>query len=370
VFRRGVPALTVLLAASALAFPAGASALVKGFWGPSDRDSMTRVYKNLGVKLYQTQLRWAEIAPNRPANPRNPSDPAYRWPKSVDDAVLNAKLCLCGMNVGLMVLSSPNWANGNRGYWGAPNPGAYANFMYAASKKYPDVRLWMIWGEPARKANWQPLTPQSEKDANAGKPLTSAQKKAPRAYAAVLDAAYGALKQANGQNKVIGGNTFSWGSIRPVQFVKNMRFGSNNAKPRVDMYGHNPFTNRKPNLANKPYCGTEKAGCADYSDLDWFNRVVDSNLGRPGHSHVQLFLSEWTVPTRPRDSEFPFYVSPATQAQWIAAGFRVAKAVNAYAFGWIHLYDEPPYPNRRSISGGLVDHKGVGKPGYYAFQKG
>ena len=365
--RRGVAALATALALSALAFPTNASALVKAFWGPSNADAF-RVYSNLGVKIFQMQLRWAEIAPTRPAHARDPHDPAYHWPAEVGKAVgrANSK----GIRFALMVLSSPNWANGGRGYWGAPSPNAYADFMYAASKKYPGVRLWMVWGEPARHANWQPLTPQPGKDANAGKPLTSAQKKAPRAYAAVLDAAYGALKQANGQNKVIGGNTFSWGDIRPAQFVKNMRFGSSNKKPRLDMYGHNPFTNRKPNLANKPFCGTEKAGCADFSDLDWFNRVVDNNLGRSGHQHVQLYLSEWSVPTRPRDSEFPYYVSPPTQAQWITAAFRVAKAVNAYTFGWIHLYDEPPRPNRRSISGGLVDYRGIGKPGYTAFQKG
>jgi hypothetical protein len=275
------------------------------------------------------------------------------------------------MKVLLMIASSPGWANGGKpGRWAPKNPKDFAGFAYAASKRYPNVHLWMVWGEPSRAPNFQPLTRQSDADANAGNRLSAKQARGPRTYARMLDAAYGQLKSASKRNLVIGGNTFSWGDIRPVQWVRNMRFGSKNRRPRLDLYGHNPFTNRKPDLSNPPFCGSRQAGCADFSDLDWFGRVVDENLGTSKKRHIPLFLSEFTLPTAPHDREFPFYVSPSQQASWIRAGFKVSRAVGAYGFGWVHLQDEPPGGHAKRSSGGLLDYRGKRKPGYSAFKKG
>jgi hypothetical protein len=375
--RRRLTGLAILFAVAGLSLAAApsSSAVYKAFWGPTKQpngSSAFPIYKDLGVNIYQAYIRWDVVAPIRPANPRNHLDPAYRWPADLAYAVQQAKQYK--MRVALMVLYSPSWANGGRAaQWAPKNPNDYADFMYAASKHYPDIHLYMVWGEPSRKGNWQPLTPQPDSRANAGKPLNKAEAQAPRIYASILDATYVQLKSASKQNLVIGGNTFSWGDIRPVQYVKNMRFGPKNQKPRLDFYGQNPFTNRKPDLKrNKPFCGTQAAGCADFSDLNWFGKVVDQNLGTKTHAHVPLFVSEWTVPTRKDDSEFPFYVSPATQASWISAAFGVARSVNAYAFGWVHLYDEAPdpYGGRKVISGGLLYSGGTKKPGYAAFKKG
>jgi hypothetical protein len=359
--------------------PSSSAAPLKGFWGPTRQlngSSAFPIYKDLGVNIYQIFMRWDVIAPIRPANPRNHLDPAYNWNATgqpdVAYAVQQAKQYK--MQVALMVLYSPRWANGNRAaQWAPKNPKDYADFMYAVAKHYPYIHLYMIWGEPSRTGNFQPLTTQPDSRANAGKPLNKAEAQGPRVYASIVDAAYGQLKAASSKNLVIAGNTFSWGDIRPGQFVKNMRFGPKNQKPRLDFYGQNPFTNRKPDLnRNKPFCGTQAAGCADFSDLNWFGKLVDQNLGTKTHKHVPLFISEWTVPTRKSDSEFPYYVSPATQASWLSAAFSVARSVNAYAFGWVHLYDEAPdpYGGRKTISGGLLYSDGAKKPGYATFKKG
>jgi hypothetical protein len=365
----------VVLAAAALAFAPSASATVlKGFWGPAQVSGVSQfpIYRDLGVSLFQMQFRWDIAAPNRPANARNPNDPAYHWPADVQYAIGQAKAN--HMQVAVLVLFTPRWANGGKSpQWTPKNPKDYGNFVYAASKHFPTVHHWLIWGEPSRSPNFQPETPQPDSRANAGKPLTKAEARAPRIYASIVDAAYGELKKASSKNVVIGGNTFSWGAegIRPVPWVQNMRFGSKNTRPRLDYYGHNPFTNRQPQLNHyKPFCGSQKAGCADFSDLNWFGKVVDKNLGRKTHKHVPLFLSEFTVPTAPHDSEFPFYVSPSGQASWITAGFKVARTVGASGFGWVHLYDDAPDPYVRTSSGGLIKHTGVKKPGYFAFRKG
>jgi hypothetical protein len=369
-----VAALALVVLTLALAPPASAK-VVKAFWGPPTGFSN---YRELGVGVYQMVLNWNQVAAiRRPSNARNPSDTAYQWPASIDAALAQANSA--HIQILLMPIYTPGWANGGRQYMWAPKKVKdYADFVYAASKRYPKVRLWMIWGEPSRQPNFQPLTPQPDSRAAAGKPLTKGEAQGPRIYASMLDAAYGALKSLTTKNLVIGGNTFSWGAqgIRPVQYVENMRFGSKNARPRLDFYGHNPFTSRKPDLSNKPFCfdqqgkRSQKAGCADFSDLKWFNKVVDKNLGSKKHPHLPLFLSEFTIPTAPHDSEFPFYVTPPDQAKWITAGFAVSRSVGAYAFGWVHLQDDPPQTYVRTITGGLIYSDGIKKPGYAAFRKG
>ena len=43
--------------------------------------------------------------------------------------------------------------------WAPHNPQDYANFAIAAARRYPSVHLWMIWGEPSRAPDFEPLTP-------------------------------------------------------------------------------------------------------------------------------------------------------------------------------------------------------------------
>lgn len=130
----------------------------------------------------------------------------------------------------------------------------------------------------------------------------------------------------------------------------------------MDLYGHNPFTRREPVLRRRPL-GRDYA---DFSQLEGLQATVTRYLGKPRRKWVRLFLSEFTIPTARGDSEFSFFFSPRTQARWITRGFKVARQVRAYGFGWIHLYDDPGRP----IFGGLIDSRGVKKPGYFAFKRG
>ncbi len=141
-----------------------------------------------------------------------------------------------------MVKSTPDWANGGQGVLVAPNdPKDYADFMFAASRRYPSVKRWMIWGEPNYGYNFQPMPPNS--------PV------GPRLYAQVLDAAYGALKDADKNNIVIGGMTLnSLRNIPTPDFIRYLRLGTGKKArpPRVDWWGHNPFEARYPNIALNP----------------------------------------------------------------------------------------------------------------------
>ncbi len=329
---------------------------VKAMWGPYLRNgvSLFPAYRELGVTIYQDDLRWNEIAPHRPRHPRSPSDPAYRWPTEVTNAVREAQQY--HMGVALQIIYSPHWANGNKPpQWATFNPQSYANFAIAASRRYPSVHLWMIWGEPDRSHNFRPLTP-----ARPYIPLNARQRIAPHLYSRILDAAYAALKSVNPANLVIGGMTDTAASISPEQWIENMRL-PNGTPPRLDLYGHNPFNIRAPDLSNPP----SGFGQIDFSDLGRLTELVDSNLGRPQNPHPRLFLSEWTVPTR-ADGEFNFHVEQRVQAAWITDGLNIARAdPSIYALGWIHLYDELP-----QAAGGLIEADGRKKLGYFAWKDG
>jgi hypothetical protein len=351
-------ALAALLAACvSFASTADASAdAVKAIWGPAFRGGVSQfpVYRELGVKIYEDDLRWNSIARRRPRNPLDPSDPAYVWPAEVDSSVGEAGRY--GMRVALEIIGSPRWANGGKPpQWAPRSPRDFADFAAAAAKHYRSVHLWMIWGEPSRSRNFRPLTP-----ARPYRPLNARQQIAPHRYARLLDGAFGALKALSGANLVIGGMTDAAASISPAQWIENMRL-PNGRPPRLDLYGHNPFSIRAPNLSNPPSSG----GQIDFSDLGRLADLVSRNLGRPENPHPRLFLSEWTIPTAV-DSEFNYHVDPAVQAGWISDGLAIAaRTPRIYALGWIHLFDEPP----RS-AGGLIEADGTKKPGFFAWQNG
>ena len=346
---------TCAVAAWVVPSSAGAAA-VKAMWGPAVVNGVSQfpVYRDLGVKIYEASLNWSAIATRRPLQARDPLDPAYVWPAEVDMAVAEAQAN--GIRVALQLVNAPGWANGGRPpMWAPHRPADFADFAAAAARRYPGVHLWMIWGEPSRQPDFQPLTP-----APAFARLNASQKGAPHRYARLLDAAYGTLKRASSRNLVIGGMTYTSGDISTEQWIENLRL-PNGKPPRIDLYGHNPFSFRTPNLANPPSAGQQ----IDFSDLRRLAGVIDRNLGRPGNRHPRLFLSEWTIPTFV-DTEFDYFTTPQVQAQWITAGLGIARHWSRiYAVGWIHLYDDPPV-----TGGGLIGADGTKKPGYYAWRAG
>jgi hypothetical protein len=334
----------------------------KAIWGPVTVNGRSAfpMYRDLGVGIFQTGLNWAAVAPTRPHHARDPGDGAYRWPADLDYAI--AQAARYRMRILLQVSRAPTWANGGRAENDPPRDvGDWARFMTAAARRYPSVHLWMIWGEPNGLPNNGSLVPAPH---NALR-LTPEQAAAPHRYARMLDASYGALKRVSRRNLVIGGNTFSGGDIPSRLWIRNLQLPGGRA-PRMDLYGHNPFSARAPNLANPamdPSVG-KPAWIVDFSDLGRLSRLVDTKLAR-GHK-IRLFLSEWMIPTGV-DSELNFHTTRAVQARWIRAGWRIVRRSSfIYALGWIHLFDDPP---GGSMSG-LLDAEGRPKPGYFAFRAG
>ena len=347
--RRILAALVVALGLSAGHGAPPAEAALKAMWGPStlpDGSSAFPVYKQLGVQVLQHQLSWREVATRRPANLRDPADPAYVWPTSLDQAVAEGDRN--GIRSMLMVKRTPDWANGNQGeQWAPTRLRDYADFMVAAARHYRSVRYWMVWGEPTRGDSFKPMPPNSPRG--------------PRIYARMLDQSYGALKRVRKSIVVIGGNTWTVGVVSPPKFIRWMKL-PNGKRPRLDWFGHNPFAVRSPRLSRKPYSG----GVRDISDVDTLHKEVNRVYPK---RKPKLWLSEFTVSALRANRAFTFFVKTnEEQAKWVGAAYRIACRTRHIAgLGWYTLLDDPGAPG--SLTSGLLDSAGRPKPDFYAYRK-
>jgi hypothetical protein len=300
------------------------------------------------VQVLQLQLSWASVAHARPNEASNPADPAYAWPASLDTAVNEAGHY--GIALALMVKETPRWANGEQKPSWAPNePGDYAAFLQAVSRRYPSIRYWMIWGEVTRPGNFNPMPPNS--------PV------GPQRYAALLDDAYGALKAINPANTVIGGMTYTLGAVSEPEYLRDLRL-PDGAPPRMDLYGDNPYSTRYPNLAEQPYSEDVR----DINDID----TLDGELMRDyaGHGPTpKLWLSEFSISSDAPSRAFDFYVSQPVQAKWVTAAYKLADSVSYVAgLGWYELLDEPAGVPER-LTEGLMNANGTPKPSFFAYAK-
>ena len=328
--------------------PAPTLAAEKALWGPTtlpDGSSAFDLYDELAIDTLQLSLSWAAVAPTRPAVPTDSGDPAYRWPAELFVAATEA--ARRGIRLSLMVSKTPGWANGGRSpVWRPDRAQDFGDFLTAAARRYPTVRRWMIWGEPNRADRFQP----NARNSSIG----------PRAYATLLDAAYGALKRQSRQNIVIGANTWTGGTVKPPDFLRRMRLASGRT-PRLDWLGHNPFPFRFPKLSAQPFAG----GFRDISDVDTISREARRAYGRP----IPLWLSEYTIQSDHGSAMFASYVSRAVQARYLTAGFRIADDLGAAVagLGWVGLLDEPP--TRQSANWGLLTYAMAPKPAFAAMRR-
>src|SRR5262249_46858983 len=115
-----------------------------------DRQQWLNVAWHANATVIRAWIEWDKIAPTRPANPRDPFDPAYVM-TDTDDLVRAAQMR--GMEVLFTIWGTPGWANGNAGANRAPtNPQDLGDFAYAIASRYsgryigyPFVRFYTVW---------------------------------------------------------------------------------------------------------------------------------------------------------------------------------------------------------------------------------
>jgi hypothetical protein len=241
--------------------------------GPGTLEERLSRLEELGVELVRVNVRWNQVAARRPTRPASHADPAYRW--TATDLLLEG-LHEHGIRPVVTLIGTPRWANGGRGpAWAPRSSRTFADFAYAASKRYPFVREWVIWNEPNQ--DWQ-LRPTS-----------------PGTYVRqLLNPAYAALKRAGRGDRVGGGATAPRGDVSPLAWIRGMRtYGA-----RFDAYAHNPHPLR-------PRTETPLAA------LDPIVREVTRRFG----VRKRIWLTEFGYQTNPPDRLLG--ISPAQHARFI-----------------------------------------------------
>jgi hypothetical protein len=310
--------------------------------------------RRLGVRVWSSGISWASIAPTRPTNATDPRDPVYRWPTELDAFLTAARKA--GIGAVLYVNGFPAWSNGGRDpSWVAKNPQDYADFMAAAVHRYPQVRRWVVFSEPGNYVNFKPQGGRG--------------RRAPRIYARLLDAAYGAMHAARPNVVVIGGNVHPAGendetTTAPDTFIANMVL-PNGRRPRLDMFGINPYTERPVNLA-LPH----RAGRVDFDDLDWLSRRLHTLWPT---RHLKIFVDEFGWNTEHPAQGWLYYVSRKEQALNLRKAYAsAAKLSTVDTMCWFLLYDTPPEKKGQywwNWTTGLRTWNGIRKPAWRAFAR-
>jgi hypothetical protein len=259
--------------------------------GPGSFQERLAELDRMGVEVYRFTLRWDRVAKRKPANGRNPNDPAYDW--EFADAVVRG-LRAHGITPMLTIWGTPRWANGGRSAnWSPRSKWWLAGFAHAAAKRYrSEVRLWMLWNEP-NKPQW--LRPSS-----------------PRVYTTLLNAVYPAIKAANPRAKVAGGVTGPRGGrngVSPVDWIRAMR----RHRAKLDAYAHNPYPSSP---RETPWLG----GCVMCKTITMADLERLIGEVRRAFGPKRIWLTEYGYQTNPPERWLG--VSYAKQAEYVGEAAR------------------------------------------------
>lgn len=393
-----VAAIASLLAAGAPSASA-TPGFTTGLFAPEylNRDEVVRdrwfdATVEANATLVRIDTDWGSIARQPPANPRDPSDPAYSF-FEMDRAVRAAQAR--GLEVMFTVDLSPEWAEGpNRppaseappGSW-RPDPGAYGDFAHALATRYsgtfpdpigtgqalPRVSLYEVWSE-ANQATF--LGPQWDE----GGPAS------PTLYRGLLNSLYAGVKAVHADNLVIGPGLAPYGDppggsrMRPLVFLRELfclkgrrrptskKQCSKAEIPRLDILSHHPI-----NLIGAPPDHASHPDDATSGDLDRVKRVLRAaekagNVKPRGRRPLWVTESFWSseppiagglpLPVQARYIEQGLYVWWKEGAQ-VVINFLVTDG--AYGTG-LFLQDGTPKPAFDAFRFPFVaDRQGKGK---------
>ena len=291
-------ALICALAAAAAALFAAAAPASRGvrygiqddawlLYGAGTLTERLDLLQQLGVGVVRLSLHWNTVAPTKPQRALSASDPAYRWEPY--DAVLNG-LRARGIAPVITLLGTPGWANGGSRPNVAPRSArSFADFAYAAAKRYSFVRDWTVWNEPNQRL---------------GLSVPS-----PRLYVTrLLNPAYVGIHRANRRALVAGGVTAprgNRGGVGPLAWVRGMKA----AHAKLDAYAHHPYPSR-PGTETPFHGACSSCDTITMANLDRLLREVRRDFGAK-----PVWLTEYGYQTNPPDRILG--VSPALQAAYI-----------------------------------------------------
>ena len=121
----------------------------------------------------------------------------------------------------------------------------------------------------------------------------------------------------------------------------------------MDAWSHHPYPLRRPADTTPP-----KRSYVDLYNLDELFRALDRTYLRG----TPVWITEFGFATR-RTSQYPFFVTPAEQARYMADAFRRMRATpRVKVFIWYLLQDHADWAS------GILDLQGKRKPAFAVFR--
>jgi hypothetical protein len=326
-------------------------------------------YKLLGVEALRVNLYWGGASgvarKKRPANARNPNDPAYDW--SVYDAMVKQS-AENKIKPVFSILWTPSWAGPAKNR--APRRLTdLRNFAYAAAKRYsgsfrptpdtaalPAVKYWVAWNEPNNPVF---LKPQFTKISRRHYQLAS-----PRIYAGMCNSIMAGVhltgvageKVACGVTAPRGNNTGTQprASVSPLIFLRGLK----RARARFDVYAHHPYYQHPSESPRKPPPGPRAV------TLGNINELLRELTRLYGNKH--LWITEYGYQTKPPDRTFG--VSWTKQATYLSQAYGIVRAnPRIDMMIWFLIKDEARIGN--GWQSGFYTANGRRKPSWQAFRR-
>lgn len=333
--------IAVLCVAAAVAAPAALAA--DRMWVGVHDDPMFRWNddrvaeldraSSAGATIVRTLVTWANAAPERPRQPTNPFDPAYKL-DDVDELVRAAQAR--GQEVLITLWGTPKWANGGKGPASVPKRwGDFQNFARAIASRYsgrypgyPFVRFYGIWNESNLGGF---LSPQF----NARGQIIG-----PALYAKLAAAGYAGIKAGNRKALVAIGETSSHGldkkragvtdSVRPGTFARLV--AAANRRLRFDAWAHHPYPYPVNMKATQKVLWPNVA----LTSLPRFETSLDQWFKR---RNIPIWVTEYGHETRPAE---PKGVTERQQALYVTQALgMLRKDPRVTMFVWFVFRDSP-----------------------------
>ena len=292
------------------------------------RESALGLVQGLGATVSRNEVRWDEI---------EAVQGAPDW-SGLDATVAAAQTH--GVGLVLVLVGSPQWANGSADPYVIPSGGAfstwvasYAGFAGAAAARYPSIVRWEAWSEPNTDASWKPAPSASD-------------------YASWFAAVRAAIVAANPAAKVAAGSLASLNAA-PAGDIAGKTFLASliGAGVTLDAVGVRPFVD-----------GNGAPSSHADETHNWFDDVerIRRILVAAGKSATRVWITGWGWPTSGGGS-----VSEATQATYVTASLGMIRRFWSYVD--VATLAACSDDSGASVFNGLVRDDGSLKPAALAF---
>ena len=308
-----------------------------------------------GVTTARVDLFWKDIAPERPADATDPSDPAYDWTRA--DLIMRGFADL-GITPIVSAYNTPVWASDLPApdplpavITNTPDPEAFGEFMQAVATRYsgdhtpdgadaplPAVRHFEIWNEPNLSGF---LTPQ----------VVDGERVSLDNYAAMVEEATPAIRRGNPDATVIVGvaGPRSSSSDTGTGALAWMQ-GLIEREVDITAYSQHIYPASAPT--------TETDVVPSWATVDRLLEILDT-----AGPDIPLYITEagYTTATTPyRDTK----VTDDQQARYLEEIFELPQLRNprVKTVVWFNLQDNANWP------AGLIREDGSQKPSYARFR--